>query len=254
METEAVSLFFIVVAGGVALFAGVIKGITGFAMPMILISGLSTITTPELALAGLILPTVVTNVWQALREGLRAAVEAMRAFWIYLGIVLVMIMVSAQLVQVLSDRVLFLLVGIPVCGFAVLQLVGWRPTIAPSARRAFEVVIAALAGFFGGISGIWGPPTVLYLTALDTPKALQVRIQGVIYGLGSVVLMVAHIRSGIFNGETAMFSAALLVPALVGLMIGFRVQDRIDQTLFRRITLMVLVVAGLNLIRRGVMG
>ena len=93
---------------------------------------------------------------------------------------------------------------------------------------------------------------MLYLTALDTPKTEQVRVQGVIYGAGAVVLTLAHLRSGILTFETALFSAALCVPALIGMALGFAVQDRLDQDKFRRITLIVLVVAGLNLIRRAV--
>lgn len=57
----------------VAMLAGVVKGMVGFAMPMILVSALSSFLTPELALAGLILPTVVTNGFQELRQGLRPA-------------------------------------------------------------------------------------------------------------------------------------------------------------------------------------
>ncbi|MEM7490745.1 MAG: sulfite exporter TauE/SafE family protein, partial [Pseudomonadota bacterium] len=87
--------------------------------------------------------------------------------------------------------------------------------------------------------------------AIDTPKARQMVVQGVIYGLGSVVLVTAHIRSGILNGDTIWFSAALLPAALAGMAIGFRVQDRMDQDLFRKATLAVLVVAGFNLIRKG---
>ena len=54
---------------GVTLLAGVVKGMVGFAMPMIMISGLSSFIAPELALAALILPTVATNLQQAFRHG-----------------------------------------------------------------------------------------------------------------------------------------------------------------------------------------
>ena len=47
-----------VLAFVVALVAGTIKGLVGFAMPMIMVSGLSSIMAPDLALAGLILPTL----------------------------------------------------------------------------------------------------------------------------------------------------------------------------------------------------
>jgi len=36
--------------------------------------------------------------------------------------------------------------------------------------------------------------------------------------------------------------------------VGFRVQDRLDQQVFRRVVLSVLIVAGLNLVRRGLFG
>jgi uncharacterized membrane protein YfcA len=114
--------------------------------------------------------------------------------------------------------------------------------------------MGALAGVFGGISGVWGPPTVALLTALETPKQEQVRVQGVVFGLGAVILMLAHLASGVFNAQTAPLSALLVVPSLVGMALGFVVQDRIDQSLFRRLTLLVLLVAGLNLVRRGLLG
>ena len=103
----------------------------------------------------------------------------------------------------------------------------------------------------GGVSGVWGPPTVMYLTAIDTPKREQIRVQGVIYGLGAVALTAAHIRSGVLNAETALFSAVMLVPTALGMALGVRVQDGLDAARFRRATLVVLVVAGLNLVRRG---
>jgi hypothetical protein len=43
----------------------------------------------------------------------------------------------------------------------------------------------------------------------------------------------------------------MVVPAVIGMLIGFQFQDRLDQAKFRKITLAVLVIAGLNLIRRG---
>jgi uncharacterized protein len=38
------------------------------------------------------------------------------------------------------------------------------------------------------------------------------------------------------------------------MMMGQRLQDRIEQAMFKRLTLIVLLVGGLNLIRKGVMG
>ena len=93
-----------------------------------------------------------------------------------------------------------------------------------------------------------------YLTAINTPKVEQMRVQGVIFGLGAFMLLLAHIQSGVATWETLPFSAVLVVPAVIGVLIGFQFQDRIDQKQFKHLTLIVLFVGGLNLIRRGLMG
>ena len=237
-------------AFAIAALAGLVKGMVGFAMPMILISGLGGFLSPELALAGLILPTVVTNVVQALRQGPAAAISSVRRFRVFLCVGGVFLLTSAQLVAVLPMQVMLLILGLLIAGFTLMQLAGLRFHLAaPSAR--IEAAVGAFAGSIGGVSGVWGPPTVAYLTALDTPKADQIRVQGVIYGLGALVLMAAHLGSGVLNRATLPFSAALLVPALMGMWLGGRIHDRIDQQLFRRLTLVVLLLAGLNLIRRA---
>ena len=62
--------------------------------------------------------------------------------------------------------------------------------------RAFS--IHTFAGFVGGVSGIWGPPTVIYLTAVGTPKIEQ---------LDELFLLVVV---GEFNAGKSAFINALL--------------------------------------------
>jgi uncharacterized membrane protein YfcA len=233
----------------VALGAGIIKGMVGLAMPMIMISGLSSIVGAEWALAGLILPTVLTNLWQALRQGWRQAWSSVKRFRLFLMVGGVALVLSAQLVTIVRAETLLLLVGCPIVLFALIQLFGVKVPLPNEGSSRAEAGVGAFAGLVGGVSGIWGPPTVMYLTAINTPKQDQIRIQGVIYGLGAVALLGAHIGSGVMRAETAPFSLALLPPALIGAWLGFRIQDKIDQAAFKKATLVVLLVAGGNLIR-----
>ncbi|MDQ7070892.1 MAG: sulfite exporter TauE/SafE family protein [Rhodobacterales bacterium] len=242
------------VAMMIALLAGVIKGIVGFAMPMIMISGLSSLISPELALAGLIVPTLLANGWQALRQGPHAAWQSVAQFRVFLGVGLAMLLISSQLVRVLPASVLLMGIGAPVALFAVLQLLGWQLRLPDKKRGWIEAAIGGFAGFIGGMSGVWGPPTVAYLTALGTPKRDHIRVQGVVYGLGAVALFGAHIGSGVLRAQTLPFSLALVFPSILGMWVGLQVQDRIDHVIFRRATLAVLLIAGLNLVRRGMVG
>ena len=234
--------------------AGLVKGMTGFALPMVLVSGLGSFLAPELALAGMILPALVTNGWQALRQGGRAAIASVRVHWLYLTLMLIVLVISSQIVLRIPTNLLFLLLGLTVTAFTSLQLAGWQPQIDPHNKRKTEIGIGALAGFLGGLTGTWGPPTVLYLTALNVPKVEHVRVQGVVYGLGAVMLTLAHLRSGVLSGPGLGLSIAILPVALAGMAAGVMIQDRLDQKRFRLAVLVVLAVAGLNLIRRGVTG
>lgn len=252
MFTDLLSPALWVIALSIAALGGFVKGVVGFAMPMVVISGLSSFIDPELALAGLILPTLVTNGAQALRQGVGPAWVSARRFWVYLAVGGVVLIGSAQLVRVLPIGVMLGFIGVPVTLFALVQLAGWSLKLTRR-RVGVEAGIGAFAGFLGGISGIWGPPTVMYLTALGTEKTEQMRVQGVIYGLGAVALVGAHIGSGVLRAETLPLGVALIVPALLGQWIGGKVLDRIDQAAFRRATLLVLLIAGLNLIRRAVL-
>lgn len=237
-----------------ALVAGFVKGAVGFALPMIMISVMGSFLSPELALAGLIVPTVLANLWQASRGGLVGVRTALREFRLYIVMLLLLIAGSARLVILLPDQVIFLILGIPVILFSIMQLAGWRFHIAPERRRLADVVLGSISGFVGGLSGVWGPLTVAYLTALDTPKKVQVQAIGVIFASGAIMLFFAHIASGVLTGPRLMLSVAMIAPVMVGMTLGIMVQDRLDQEKFRRATLAVLVVAGLNLVRRGLMG
>lgn len=243
------------VAFAVAFFAGVIKGMVGFAMPMIMISGLSTFLAPDLALAALILPTLVANWMQVFMYDARAAWSAIRRFWVFLAIGGVCLLASAQLVSLLQPDVMLVTLGVVVTGFAIWQLSGFAPDPGSLRQnRVLDGVIGAVAGLVGGISGIWGPPTVAYLTAIGTEKRVQMLAQGIIYGLGAVMLFVGHLGSGILNANTAPFSAVMIIPAMAGMLLGTRLSARFEQAAFRRVTLIVLTIGGLNLLRRGLMG
>ncbi len=243
-----------VFAAGVALLAGAIKGVVGFALPMIFVSGLGMVFPPEVAIAGLIMPTLVTNITQGFAQGPAAAMQSLRFFKRFLMIALVVLILSALFTGATSDRTLFLLIGVPITLFTLSQLMGWEFRVSAARAPRYEAIFAIVAGFFGGLAGIWGPPTVAYLTSRNLPKDEQIRVQGVTYGLGAVALLGMHWISGVFNASTAVMSIALVIPAMIGLQLGGVFRNHIDQALFKKLTLLVLCVAGLNLLRRALMG
>ena len=234
--------------------AGFIKGAVGFAMPMVMISAFSSFLTPQQALAGLILPTLVTNISQAFRQGIPAAVTTARRYHRFLIATLGMLVVSAQFATVLPQTAFLLGLGLPITGFAALQLMGRNLALRLEHRSRAEWVLGGVGGLYGGVSGIWGPPLLVYLLSVGVGKEETIRTQGVIFLLGALVLLGAHLQTGLLTGPMLVFSALLVVPALIGQTLGIRLQDRLDQSRFRRWTQILLAVSGLNLVRQAVLG
>ena len=235
----------------VTIFAGFVKGAVGFAMPMIMMSAFASVLRPEQALAALILPTLVTNVLQAGRQGLGAAWGSVKRYRWHIGMVALFILVSAPLVRVVPQGLMYLLLGVPITGFALWQLSGRPMKLDVRHERRFEIVTGIIGGLYGGMSGIWGPPLIVYLLSIGASKQDQMRVQGVVFLLGAVILTGAHLASGVLNPQTLPLSALLVLPGLSGMLAGLWVHDRLNVAQFRRWTLVLLALSGLNLVRRG---
>ncbi|MDO5641682.1 MAG: sulfite exporter TauE/SafE family protein [Paracoccus sp. (in: a-proteobacteria)] len=243
------AVFWFVLA--VTFFAGFVKGAIGFAMPMIMMSALASVMPPRQALAALILPVLVTNIMQAGRDGPGPAWDAVRRYRWHIGMVALFIILSAPLVTIMPQGLLYLTLGLPITLYALWQLSGRPLRLDLRHERRFEIVSGMIGGFYGGIAGIWGPPLIVYLLSVGASKQDQMRVQGVVFLLGAVALTGAHLVSGVLNDATLPLSALLILPAVAGMLAGGWVHDRLDVAQFRRWTLVLLVLSGLNLVRRG---
>lgn len=230
---------------------GFAKGVVGFALPLIALSIMASFLPGKVAVALLVVPILVSNLFQATRDGMAEAWDSLMKFWRLNLMFVVTIALVAQLVVLIPDPVMFGVLGVVVTGFGLSQMVGWRARFPARFARPAEVFAGFAAGVFGGIAGIWGPPIILYLLAIEMPKAEMIRVQSLTFLIGALVLLGAHIHSGILNAVTLPVSAWLVVPAVAAMFVGYGVQDRLDQALFRKVTLIVLIVSGLNLMRRA---
>lgn len=235
----------------ITLLAGFVKGAVGFAMPLILVSGFAIFLPQELALAGLILPTLVTNISQAFRQGVGPARQTVVTYRRFIIATLACILISAPFADAIPRMVYLLILGVPITLFALLQLMGKSLAIKLQHRNRAEWSLGVVSGLYGGISGIWGPPLLVFLLSTGAEKVQSVRAQGVVFLISAITLLGAHLGTGLVNLQTLGFSAALCLPAMIGMALGYSVQDRLDQQRFRRWTQGLLVVTGLNMVRQA---
>ena len=203
-----------------------------------------------MALAALILPTAVSNIWQSARGGFGNAIEAAKAHRLYIAIVLVMILLSAQVVLLLPDRVAFLLIGLPITAFAATQLLGWRPRIgAPNAAAGGNTGIGLLAGTMGGISGHMGAADGALTHRARTPKkGLRCRCRAWSTAWARLSFLGrSHQLRRVHRRAGPTFPSIICVPAGSGCSRGSGCRTARPGALPHELPLAVLVIAGANL-------
>lgn len=165
---------------------------------------------------------------------------------------LVCIAIAAFGASRLSTPFVTLALGVSISLFAVTSL--WRewPVLPERLDRPAQVMTGVASGVMGGISGVWAPPLVIYLSALRLDKEAFVRATGVLLGLGSVVLGVSYVANGLLTTRQAGLGFLLVFPALFGYGIGEKLRARLSGRAFQQTVLMFFLVMGLNLIRRAV--
>jgi hypothetical protein len=147
----------------------------------------------------------------------------------------------------------YLILGIPVVVLSLIQLLGVRFHIPPEAT-AGGMVGRACRRVAGRPHGDMGAADGPLSHRAGNAQGQAAPCAGRRLWPGSVSLLAGHVQSGVLNLTTLPFSVALLIPAFLGMQLGFRMSDRLNPELFRKITLIVLIVAGANLVRRGLMG
>jgi len=231
-------------AGAVIVFcASFLGGVTGF--------GYSLVATPLLLLLGFSLPFVVTvNLALAfltrisVAYRLRADVWRGRVAWLIAGSV-PGLWLGAQVLNAISESTIKLAAGIVVMVAAVLLA---RSLTAEAPSRSLPgapVVAGFLGGFLGSSVSLNGVAPVLLLAHDKAqPRAFLANLAVYFVASNAIGLIVLQAENAL--EPEALFPAFVLwLPgSLAGNWIGTSLAPRLPELVFRRLTLLVVFVAG----------
>ncbi|MEQ9041826.1 MAG: sulfite exporter TauE/SafE family protein [Silicimonas sp.] len=237
---------------GAFLVAGCVKGIAGVGLPMTALGILTLQTDPRTAIALAIAPIITANLWQFLTAG--DALAALRRYFPFVTVMVIGIPFTLALTAGVSAGFLFAVLGFTILGHVALSLTRWAPRVSDGSDLPAQIGFGALAGLLGGLVSLWLPAVLVYLSARQVTKEEFVRATGLLLFSGSIPLVAGFWREGFLTGPLATVSAGMLLPTLFGMFIGSRLRHRLSERAFRRVLMGVLVLIGLNLIRRSFTG
>lgn len=227
-------LLLVLVAG----MAGLARGFSGFGAALIFMPAASALVGPAVAAPILLVTDGVLSVgfipkaWPMAR---RADVAVMAA-----GAV-VGVPTGAFLLKHADPLLLRWFIVALTAAMLMLLISGWRYKSAP--KPPVTVAVGALAGLFGGIAQLTGPPVVAYwLSGRHSPQSVRANII-LFFACTTVLTIMSYIATGLLTAKTLLLS--LLVGPLfaVGLYAGARLFGRASEATFRRLCFALIAIS-----------
>ena len=232
---------------GVAAFTlgGVVKGTLGVGLPLVVVPLLSLAIPATQAILLVMMPVLVSNLWQMLETGL--SVTGLRRFAPMMAGMLLATLATVPLTLRLPEQALRNLLAGVVLLAVVLMALPFRLDVPPHQERWWSGVVGLLSGVMGSVSSLTGPIVITYLMSLRLPRDLFVGSISAIYLAGAVPLYGSMAAQGRVSAVNAGLSALALLPSALGLAIGRRLRGRLGEAGFRRVLLAFLTATALAL-------
>lgn len=235
--------------GGTFLLAGLVKGVSGLGLPTVAVGLLGLFMAPGEAAALLIVPSLVTNVWQLVAG--RHLVPLTTRLWPMMAGICLGTWAGGWLLVGLTIAWAGTALGVALVCYAVVGLRARKLAVAPRHERRLAPAVGALTGCVTALTGVFVLPAVPYLQGLNLDKDELVQAMGMAFTCSTLALAVNLACAGQFQAGAAGASFLAVIPALAGMAAGQWLRGRISLVAFRRVFFSALLLLGAHLALRG---
>jgi len=234
-ETLSVILFTFILAGFV-------KGVTGLGLPTVSLALLTAFLGLGQAMVLMLVPSLVTNIWQALAG--KALLEILRQQWLLLVTGSAATIICTYFATQIDATYLLILLGAVLCLYSGISLLTPQVNLSETSKTWFAPVVGLMTGAITGLTGTFVVPAVPYFQALGLSRHVLVQTMGVWFTIATLSLGVALTSNDLVSGELTQLSALAVAPALLGMVIGQKVRDKLPEQKFRTIFFTTLLILG----------
>lgn len=242
---------FIIIAIAITfLVAGTVKGVIGLGLPTVSLALLAIVIDLPSAMALLLVPSFITNIWQAAVGGNGRAI--LRRLWPFLSLTTVTVWLGTAALTLVELSLLAGLLGVLLAIYATVNLAGISFRI--STRQ--EAWIGPLAGLVNGtLTGMTGSsvvPGVMFLQSIGLDRDMLIQAMGMLFAATTLALAIGLQGIGFLSVDLGILSGIALLPAIAGMVLGRWIRQSLSEVVFRRVFFTCLLILGVFIIARAI--
>ncbi len=235
----------LILIAAVFLLAGFIKGVIGLGLPTVSVGLLAVTMPPAHALAIVIAPAIVTNIWQTfVGPFLR---DIVRRLWPLMTGTVIGIWLNAGMMTGPYARYGTVVLGVLLVIYAIVGLSKFNFKVARRDEKWIGGVVGVMTGIVSAATGVQVIPSMPFMQAIGMEKDELVQALGVFFTVATVALAFNLTSAGLLSAATALPGAVAMAAAFTGMLAGQLVRSRMKPESFRRWFLIALIFLGLYL-------
>lgn len=231
------------------LLAGAVKGVIGLGLPTIAMGLLGLAMSPAQAAALLIVPSTLTNLWQLAAGGHLASL--LRRLWSLLAMIFIGTLLGSAWLGINSGEWAAHALGGALLVYALYGLCGRGFRVPQARERWLGPVCGLMTGLVTAVTGVFVIPAVPYLQGLGLNRDEMVQALGLSFTVSTLALALGLAGQDALGPEALSASLLVLAPALLGMLCGQWLRQRISAALFKRCFFAGLAVLGVHLLLNG---
>jgi uncharacterized membrane protein YfcA len=228
------------------LLGGVMKGAIGAGVPVIAAPALTMLFNVQTAVAILVVPNLLSNVWQAWH--FRNEAMPRRFLILFAGGGMLGVAVGTFLLSVLPQETLSLMVACAVLAYITLRLArpGW--TLARDTANRLCGAAGIAGGFLQGATGISAPASITFLNAMKLPREAFIGTISIFFVSMTAMQIPALWSVGLLSLEMLAYGFGALGLVFLSMPLGNWLGKRASPKVFDMVMLVTLGAIALKIL------
>lgn len=235
----------LVFIAAVFVLAGFVKGVIGLGLPTVSMGLLAVAMAPAHALAIVIVPAILTNIWQTFAGPYFLAI--VKRLWPLLLGLPTGIWLNADMMTGPYARYGTVLIGILLVIYAIISLRRVAITVRPRDEKWIGGIIGLATGVISAATGVQVVPSMPFMQALGMKRDELIQALGVFFTTATLAQALNLSAAGILDQSVAVPGVVALAASFTGMATGQAVRTRLEPETFRRWFLIAMILLGIYL-------